>query len=93
MAATVAHDTRERTTVGLGPGASFGVMRILVVDDEVELAEAVARGLRREGYAVDLAHDGAEALGKAELTPYDLICLDLTMPGICLLYTSDAADE
>lgn len=68
--------------MGLGPGASFGVMRILVVDDEVELAEAVARGLRREGYAVDLAHDGAEALGKAELTPYDLICLDLTMPGM-----------
>lgn len=57
-------------------------MRILVVDDEVELAEAVARGLRREGYAVDLAHEGAEALAKAELTPYDLICLDLTMPGM-----------
>ena len=57
-------------------------MRILVVDDEVELAEAVARGLRREGYAVDLAHDGEEALTKAELTPYDLVCLDLTMPGM-----------
>jgi len=57
-------------------------MRILVVDDEVELAEAVARGLRREGYAVDLAFDGEEALRKAELTPYDLVCLDLTMPGI-----------
>ena len=57
-------------------------MRILVVDDEIELSEAVARGLRREGYAVDLAHDGPEALSKAELTPYDLICLDLTMPGM-----------
>lgn len=57
-------------------------MRILVVDDEVELAEAVARGLRREGYAVDLAHDGSEALAKAGLTPYDLVCLDLTMPGM-----------
>lgn len=57
-------------------------MRILVVDDEVELAEAVARGLRRDGYAVDLAFDGEEALSKADLTPYDLVCLDLTMPGM-----------
>ena len=48
-------------------------MRILVVDDEIELSEAVARGLRREGYAVDLAHDGPEALSKSELTTYDLI--------------------
>ncbi len=57
-------------------------VRVLVVDDEVELAEAVARGLRREGYAVDVANDGAEALDKASLTPYDLLCLDLTMPGV-----------
>jgi len=55
-------------------------VRILVVDDEVDLAEAIARGLRREGYAVDLAHDGEEALDKARITPYDLICLDITMP-------------
>lgn len=55
-------------------------MRVLVVDDEVELADAVARGLRREGYAVDVAHDGEEALEKARLTAYDLICLDITMP-------------
>ena len=53
-----------------------------MVDDEVDLAEAVARGLRREGYAVDLAHDGAEAVDKAMVTPYDVICLDLTMPGL-----------
>jgi len=57
-------------------------MRILVVDDEVELADAVARGLRREGYAVDIANDGATALEKAQLVPYDLVCLDLTMPDI-----------
>lgn len=57
-------------------------MRILVVDDEAELAEAVARGLRREGYAVDVANDGTSALEKAELVPYDLVCLDLTMPDI-----------
>lgn len=57
-------------------------VRILVVDDEVDLADAVARGLRREGYAVDVAHDGNEAFDKARLNEYDLICLDLTMPGI-----------
>lgn len=55
-------------------------MRLLVVDDEVDLADAVARGLRREGYAVDVAYDGEEALEKARLAPYDLICLDITMP-------------
>lgn len=57
-------------------------MRILVVDDEVDLAEAVATGLRREGYAVDVVHDGADALDRLEYQPYDLICLDLTMPGV-----------
>jgi DNA-binding response OmpR family regulator len=57
-------------------------MRLLVVDDETELAEAVARGLRRDGYAVDLAFDGAEALEKLAVNEYDLVCLDLTMPGI-----------
>ncbi len=55
-------------------------MRLLVVDDEVELAEAVARGLRRDGYAVDLAYDGAEALEKLAVNGYDLVCLDLNLP-------------
>ncbi len=52
-------------------------MRILVVDDEEALADAVARGLRREGYAVDVAYGGGEALEKVSLVPYDLVCLDL----------------
>lgn len=55
-------------------------MRLLVVDDESDLADAIARGLRREGYAVDVAYDGESALEKARLTAYDLICLDITMP-------------
>ena len=63
-------------------GDTVDDVRILVVDDEVDLADAVARGLRREGYAVDVANDGAGALAKAELVPYDLICLDLTMPDL-----------
>jgi len=55
---------------------------VLVVDDEVDLADAVARGLRRDGYAVDVAHDGAEALDKLTINEYDLVCLDVTMPGV-----------
>ncbi len=57
-------------------------MRILVVDDEVDLAEAVATGLRREGYAVDVVHGGEDALERLDFQPYDLVCLDLTMPDI-----------
>lgn len=55
-------------------------MRVLVVEDEVRLAEAVARGLRREGMAVDVAFDGGEALEKAELTRYDVLVLDRDLP-------------
>ena len=57
-------------------------MRLLVVDDETDLAAAVAKGLRREGYAVDVAGSGEEALEAVDGTDYDLICLDLTMPRI-----------
>ena len=55
-------------------------MRLLVVEDEQDLAEAIALGLRREGYAVDVAGDGREALVKASVHPYDLVCLDLNLP-------------
>jgi two-component system response regulator MprA len=57
-------------------------VRLLVVEDEHDLAEAIALGLRREGYAVDVAHDGEEALVKAAVYPYDLVCLDLNLPGV-----------
>lgn len=56
-------------------------MRILVVEDEVELAGALQRGLRREGYAVDVAYRGDDALDKLSYTIYDLVCLDLNLPG------------
>lgn len=55
-------------------------MRVLVVEDERQLAEAIARGLRREAMAVDLAFDGAEALDKAEINEYDVIVLDRDLP-------------
>ena len=57
-------------------------MRVLVVEDEQDLAEAIAAWLRREGYAVDLAHAGDEALVNARVYPYDLICLDLNLPAV-----------
>lgn len=63
-------------------GTTVEVVRILVVDDEVDLANAVATGLRREGYAVDVANGGLDALDRLQFQPYDLICLDLTMPDI-----------
>jgi DNA-binding response OmpR family regulator len=55
-------------------------MRILVVEDEPDLAQAIAVGLRREGYAVDLAPDGADAVDKLAVSAYDLVCLDLNLP-------------
>ena len=64
------------------PGGDYdgATMRVLVVEDEPDLAAAIAAGLRREGYAVDLAQAGDEALLKARVYPYDLICLDLSLP-------------
>jgi DNA-binding response OmpR family regulator len=55
-------------------------MRVLVVEDEVDLADAVARGLRRQTIAVDVAHDGASALSKARVVDYDVILLDRDLP-------------
>jgi DNA-binding response OmpR family regulator len=57
-------------------------MRILVVEDEVQLAEAVARGLRREGMAVDIATEGDDGYRKAVLTRYDVVVLDRDLPGM-----------
>lgn len=57
-------------------------MRILVVEDEVQLAEAVARGLRREGMAVDVANDGDDGYRKATATSYDVVVLDRDLPGM-----------
>ncbi|NNE96574.1 MAG: response regulator transcription factor [Acidimicrobiales bacterium] len=51
-----------------------------MVDDEADLAEAIGKALRREGYAVDVVHTASEALEITVYTPYDLISLDLTLP-------------
>jgi two-component system, OmpR family, response regulator VanR len=55
-------------------------MRVLVAEDERRVADAVARGLRREGMAVDVAYDGASALDKARLHAYDVVVLDRDLP-------------
>ena len=56
-------------------------MRVLVVEDEVPLADAIARGLRREGMAVDIAYNGELGLEKAMVTRYDVLVLDRDLPG------------
>jgi two-component system OmpR family response regulator len=55
-------------------------MRILVVEDESKMAAAIARGLRHEGYAVDTASAGDEALFQARVYDYDAIVLDVMLP-------------
>ncbi|MDQ3577100.1 MAG: response regulator transcription factor [Actinomycetota bacterium] len=57
-------------------------MRILLVEDERQLADTVARGLRREGMAVDVAYDGIEGHEKWTYTDYDVVVLDRDLPGI-----------
>jgi len=55
-------------------------MRILVAEDEPRIADAVARGLRREGMAVDVVGDGTEALAQLAHTRYDVVVLDRDLP-------------
>src|SRR6202167_2183552 len=55
-------------------------MRVLVAEDETRLADAIARGLRRQGMAVDLALDGESALAKSRVVRYDVLVLDRDLP-------------
>lgn len=57
-------------------------MRILVVEDEVDLAHTLHTGLTAEGYSVDLAHDGRQGLWMARTGEYALVVLDLMLPGL-----------
>lgn len=70
-------------------------MRVLVVEDETVLADAIAVGLRREAIAVDVAYDGRGALERATVNTYDVIVLDRDLPGIhgddiCAAIAADA---
>jgi DNA-binding response OmpR family regulator len=71
-------------------------MKVLLVEDHVELAETVAAGLRQQGMAVEVAFDGDEALYKTSFTPYDVVVLDRNIPGthgddVCRKLVADAA--
>jgi two-component system, OmpR family, response regulator len=59
-----------------------GDVRVLVVDDEVGLTDAVALGLRAEGFDVDVSHDGLDGLWRAREVDYAAIVLDLLLPGM-----------
>jgi DNA-binding response OmpR family regulator len=56
-------------------------MRILVVEDDKKVASFLERGLREEGYAVDVAHDGIAGSMKAHVYDYDVLVLDVMLPG------------
>jgi two-component system copper resistance phosphate regulon response regulator CusR len=55
-------------------------MRILLVEDEPRMANVIAKGLREQSYAVDVAADGEEALYQTSINDYDLILLDVLLP-------------
>ena len=57
-------------------------MRVLVVEDEAKLARLLRQGLRRQGMGVDVAGSGDEAVMRATATEYDLILLDVMLPGL-----------
>ena len=57
-------------------------MRVLVVEDERTMADAIARGLRREGLAVDVTYDGGSGHEMAMVTRYDVVVLDRDLPGV-----------
>jgi DNA-binding response OmpR family regulator len=57
-------------------------VRVLVVEDEELLADAIAEGLRRESLAVDVVYDGEEALERLSVNAYDVLVLDRDLPGV-----------
>lgn len=73
-------------------------MRVLVVEDERVLADAVARGLRREAMAVDVVYDGAAAMDRLDVNDYDVVVLDRDLPrvhgdDVCRRIVATSADK
>ncbi len=56
-------------------------MKILVIEDEKKIANLLQKGLREQGYNVDISHDGNDGLERAGTTPYEAIILDIMLPG------------
>jgi DNA-binding response OmpR family regulator len=65
-----------------GPVETLATMRVLVVEDHAELAESVARVLRREGISVDVSLDGQDALSRTWVIDYDVVVLDRDLPDV-----------
>src|SRR3954466_13802993 len=59
-----------------------GVVRVLLVEDETRLAETVRRGLVAEGFVVDVEHDGVDGLAAAATGDFDVVVLDIMLPGL-----------
>ena len=57
-------------------------MRVLLVEDESQIADFISRGLSEQGYAVDVANEGAEALHWTDVAEFDVVVLDVMLPGI-----------
>lgn len=57
-------------------------MRLLIVEDEIDILQALQRGLKSEGYAVDITSNGEEALELLSFNSYDLMVLDINLPGV-----------
>jgi DNA-binding response OmpR family regulator len=73
-------------------------MRVLVVEDHAELAHSVARVLRREGMAVDVAYDGDDALERTAVVDYDVVVLDRDLPvvhgdAVCAALANDPGGD
>jgi len=58
------------------------VVRVLLVEDDLQLLAATARGLRNSGFAIDVADRGEDALAKTAVTEYDVVVLDRDLPGM-----------
>ena len=56
-------------------------MHVLVVEDEAQIADFISRGLSEQGYAVDVARDGEEAISWNKVAVFDAIVLDVMLPG------------
>ena len=65
---------------GVGLRVEWEIVRVLVVEDEVSLAEVVRRGLISDGFVVDVVHNGEDGLWAASESPYDVIVLDIMLP-------------
>jgi DNA-binding response OmpR family regulator len=73
---------RDQAKLDEYPGGRRLVMRVLLVEDESELAETLAGGLRADGFFVDIAEDGVDVMTRVQATAYDAIVLDIMLPGL-----------